>query len=119
MTTGLVKVLALAPQGSGFSSLPPWALSSSALFCEAFWLCGLTCESWLPWYVYGFPIPGDICRIHSPFNSVLFFLIFIVWLYRALIMARGSLLHHVRLSSCSTQAWLPCGMKDLGSLTRD
>ncbi|MXQ87816.1 hypothetical protein E5288_WYG018063 [Bos mutus] len=49
MTTGLVKVLALAPQGSGFSSLPPWALSSSALFCEAFWLCGLTCESWLPW----------------------------------------------------------------------
>ena len=52
-----------------------------------------------------------------------FFLIFIhllIWLHRVLVAARG-LFVMVRglLSTCGTQAQLPCSMWDLSSLTRD
>lgn len=59
-----------------------WGPLQLCLFRGAFRLCGLTCvSSFRGGMFHGFPIPGDICRIHSPFQ--LSFVLFVNIYYLA------------------------------------
>ena len=80
MTRGLVKVLALAKQGSGFSSLPPWGTlqpcphlwSVPAVWSDLRVLASVVCSM-------AFPSPGTSAGYIAPSTQFWFGFVFNVY----------------------------------------